>query len=178
MGVGGAGGMITFGINVLNNTGFNNTLVHGGREGRGQSNDNSTSWNCGNGAGGTVFWDDNDVLIVENNWHLTSAKTYLRAKMRNPTKFPNMYMPADKLYLHAGAVVQITASGVSSILFNSLDMQPVTTMIFDFTDVDDLTLYYNQHFILHEFWTKLDFTDAKGVVTIKNYDGENVNGLV
>lgn len=63
--------MITFGINVLNNIGFNNTVVHGGREGSGIGTNNLTAMECGSGAAGTIFWDENDVLVVSNNWHYT-----------------------------------------------------------------------------------------------------------
>lgn len=77
-------------------------------------------------------------------------------------------MPADNLILAAGAVVSIKNSGVQSILFDSLKMFPFTSLIFDFDNVKELTVKYNQHFLVHDLWTEIDFTRCTGEVTLKN----------
>jgi len=77
-------------------------------------------------------------------------------------------MPADNLILASGSVVSIKNSGVQSILSDSLKMFPFTSLIFDFTNVKELTVKYNQHFVVHSFWTEIDFTRCTGEVTLKN----------
>lgn len=120
-GVGGAGGVIVFGDGVEYQLGMLHTYTHGGRSGSkvastpAQTVDgrvHKPEYNCGAGAAGTTYWDAEDVLVVNNNWHHTTKSTFLHAKYRSPDKFPNELMPADNLILASGAVVSIKNSGV------------------------------------------------------------------
>lgn len=176
-GMGGAGGVIVFGDGVENQLGIFHTYTHGGRSGTKvattptqttDGKEHKPEYNCGAGAAGTTYWDAEDVLVINNNWHHTTKSTFLHAKYRSPDKFPNELMPADNLILASGAVVSIKNSGVQSILFDSLKMFPFTRLIFDFDNVKELTVKYNQHFVVHNFWTEIDFTRCTGEVTLKN----------
>ena len=104
--------------------------------------------------------------MVNNHWHHTPKSTYILPKVRNPVKFPGELMPADNLILGAGAVVRIRGTGIKSILFDSLKMFPFSALIFDFDAVSDLTVKYNQHFMVYAFWTEIDFTRCTGEVTL------------
>jgi hypothetical protein len=168
-GNGGAGGMISFGNNVTSNMGIYHTRTHGGRGGAKTQPANKTDNNCGAAAAGTTFWDNNDVLLINNDWHHTTKHTFLRAKVRSQDKFPGQYMPADHLILASGSVTNIQSSGISSILFDSLQMFPFSSLIFDFTSVRDLTIKYNKHFVVHDFWTSIDFSRATGEVTLQSF---------
>ena len=149
--------------------GIYHTRTHGGNGGAKTQPANKTDYNCGAAAAGTTFWDNNDVLLINNDWHHTTKHTFLRAKVRSRDKFPGQYMPADHLILASGSITNIQSSGISSILFDSLQMFPFSTLIFDFQSVRDLTVKYNKHFVVHDFWTSIDFSRATGEVTLKSF---------
>jgi len=87
-------------------------------------------------------------------------------------------MPADHLIIASGAVVSIKNSGVQSILFDSLQMFPLTSLIFDFDNVKELTVKYNRHFVVHNYATEIDFTRCTGEVTLKSLEQGGRGNLV
>lgn len=163
-GMGGSGGVIVFGKNFR--TGLFNVQINGGLGGTPARSTQSPN-PCSNGAAGTAYFWGLDLLLIDNENHISDKYTQISATQRAPQDYPGEYIMAENLLIAEGAALNVKNLGVNSILFPTLQMFENTKILFDLTSVDNFVLKYRNHFSVHES-TILDFTKIKQSVQIQS----------
>ena len=108
-----------------------------------------------------------DLLLIDNENHVSDKYTQISATQRAPKDYPGEYIMAENLLIAEGAHLNVKNLGVNAILFPTLQMFQNTKISFDLTSVDNFVLKYRNHFSVHET-TILDFTKIKQSTQIQS----------
>mmetsp|Transcript_4035 Transcript_4035/g.6816 ORF Transcript_4035/g.6816 Transcript_4035/m.6816 type:complete len:395 (+) Transcript_4035:778-1962(+) len=163
-GYGGAGGVIYFDSNVAG--GFFSSYAEGGEGGIAYK---KAGIGCENGASGTMYWVQHDMLYLNNEVHESTRKTVIQATIREPKLFPLQHMVAEYLFIGDRSSIDVRNFQLSEILFPTLVMLDNSTMNLELINTKNVFVKYRQFFFAPPS-SLIDLSAVSNKVTFRSVD--------